>query len=326
MDVGVVGGGRRARLLCGFGCWGSLDLFFLFFCFFSAILRSGKLPKAKIECSQFSRGPLFLCGFAGLRNGISGIFFAEPDNFGFFSVIYDATSWYKLYWKGHLPVVQTRKTVVIRIGIFFFLFFFFFSFLCSTQTTTCTFLSIETEQNAKKTRNVIEAGKKEVELLDEARHPNIVRVISSWESSKGYHVAMEYASRGDAFDIVDFYNGGCPEPLAGKVALGLFSALTHIHSKGIVHRDVKPENLFIKEDGDVVLGDFGLAGRRKNEEELLRTPCGTMTYRAPEVVRGERYGPGVDVWSAGLTIYTLLTGYDPWATSSGKMRCVWILA
>jgi hypothetical protein len=45
---------------------------------------------------------------------------------------------------------------------------------------------------------------------------------------------VRYAARGDAFDIVDFYNGGCPEPLAGKVALGLFSALSHIHSKGIV--------------------------------------------------------------------------------------------
>jgi serine/threonine protein kinase len=102
----------------------------------------------------------------------------------------------------------------------------------------------------------------------------------------------------------------------------VFSALAHIHSLGIVHRDVKPENLFVKSDGCVLLGDFGLAGRVSARDGLLDRVCGTMTYRAPEIIAGARYGPAVDVWSAGITVYTLITGHDPWTTSAGEPRCV----
>jgi serine/threonine protein kinase len=102
----------------------------------------------------------------------------------------------------------------------------------------------------------------------------------------------------------------------------VFSALAHIHSLGIVHRDVKPENLFVKSDGCVLLGDFGLAGRVSARDGLLDRVCGTMTYRAPEIIAGARYGPAVDVWSAGITVYTLITGHDPWTTSAGEPRWV----
>jgi serine/threonine protein kinase len=150
-------------------------------------------------------------------------------------------------------------------------------------------LFFTTQEAADDSKEFVDAGKLEARILDEVRHPNIVRVISAWESSKAYHVAMEYAPRGDAFDIVDFYDGGCPEPLAGKVAEGLFSALAHIHAKGIVHHDVKPENLFLKDSGDAVLGDFGLARKIPGGPDgtmPARSPCGTSTYVVRQMNKG----------------------------------------
>ena len=164
---------------------------------------------------------------------------------------------------------------------------------------------------------------KEAKLMKHvSNHPNIVNMVSSWRrssSSKGncyYYILMDYAERGDVFDIIEFYNGACPEPLASKIAVDLFSALEYIHSRNIVHRDVKPENLFVKDDGTIMLGDFGLAATI----ESLNGSFGTITYSAPEILNGKSHGSpkvdiwSADIWSAGVTIYTILTGNDPWTT------------
>jgi serine/threonine protein kinase len=87
-------------------------------------------------------------------------------------------------------------------------------------------------------------------------------------------------------------------------------ALERTHAKRIVHRDVKPENLFMDIDGHIVLGDFGIA--RKLRPGEITIPCddmfGTPAYTAPEMFTGEPYGREVDLWAFGVMLYELITG------------------
>lgn len=88
----------------------------------------------------------------------------------------------------------------------------------------------------------------------------------------------------------------------------LFSAINHCHAQGIIHRDIKPENIMITDDDSVRLIDFGLskASKKKN----LHTIAGTPYYMAPEVLEGN-YGTKADIWSLGVLLYCLVSGYLP---------------
>lgn len=90
----------------------------------------------------------------------------------------------------------------------------------------------------------------------------------------------------------------------------LFRAINHCHANGIVHRDIKPENIMIGKDGNIKLIDFGLSKRSKNKNQLLSTIAGTPYYMAPEVLDGE-YNYHADIWSLGVLLYVLLSGYLP---------------
>ena len=88
----------------------------------------------------------------------------------------------------------------------------------------------------------------------------------------------------------------------------LFQAINHCHAIDVIHRDIKPENIMITKEGQVRLIDFGLskASKKKN----LSTVAGTPYYMAPEVLEGS-YGAKADIWSLGVLLYTLVSGYLP---------------
>jgi serine/threonine protein kinase len=87
-------------------------------------------------------------------------------------------------------------------------------------------------------------------------------------------------------------------------------ALEHTHRKRIVHRDVKPENVFIDNDGHVILGDFGLARKLRSKEDTVSIDdmFGTPAYTPPEIFTSEPYGREVDLWAFGVMLYELITG------------------
>lgn len=92
----------------------------------------------------------------------------------------------------------------------------------------------------------------------------------------------------------------------------LVSALDHCHSAGVVHRDLKLENLLLTKNKDLVMTDFGLGSTFDADQEFLKTCCGTPLYAPPEIVCGEEYdGQKTDVWSSGVVLYWLLTGFPP---------------
>ncbi|KAF7012018.1 hypothetical protein CFC21_026255 [Triticum aestivum] len=129
--------------------------------------------------------------------------------------------------------------------------------------------------------------------------------------------------------------GRFDEPAARRLFVQLVSALAHVHSRGVFHRDVKPENLLLDEHGDLKLTDFGLcvlADRHLGADGLAATSCGSPAYVAPEILYKKRYDAGkVDVWSSGVALFSLTAGYLPFNDGnlmgmyrkifSGRFRC-----
>lgn len=117
-------------------------------------------------------------------------------------------------------------------------------------------------------------------------------------------IAMEWCGKGDLHDNVQA-NGPFFEEHAVEIAVGVLAALDHIHARGIVHRDVKAENILLSENNRPLLADFGIASRVDNEE-VMKQRCGSPGYAAPEILSGLKYNDKVDVFSTGVVLYFIL--------------------
>ena len=153
-------------------------------------------------------------------------------------------------------------------------------------------------------------------------HNNIISFFQSGEDVSWRWIAMEVADGGDLFDKIEA-DEGVGEDIAHVYFSQLISAISYMHSKGVGHRDVKPENMLLSADGNLKIADFGLATlfEYKGVTKLASTFCGSPPYIAPEVIscssRGQVKGPGyrpdlVDIWSCGIVLFVLLAGNTPW--------------
>ena len=90
---------------------------------------------------------------------------------------------------------------------------------------------------------------------------------------------------------------------------GILNGLKYLHqSMNIIHRDLKLDNIFLNEDFEVKIGDFGLATKLNFVQRFKKVACGTPNYQAPEIIQNKKYTYAVDIWSLGCILYTLLTG------------------
>ncbi|KAM3492918.1 hypothetical protein MY3957_003755 [Beauveria namnaoensis] len=199
------------------------------------------------------------------------------------------------------------------------------------------------EMNNMQRANIL----KEVQIMRQLDHPNVIKLIDFSESKPYYYIVLELAPGGELFHQIvrlTYFS----EELSRHVIVKVAKALEYLHEdKGVVHRDIKPENILFNpidfvpskvpkpsqpgdEDkvdegefipglgaggiGEIKIADFGLSKVVWDKQTM--TPCGTVGYTAPEIVKDERYSKSVDMWALGCVLYTLLCGFPPFYDES----------
>ncbi|XP_055710475.1 serine/threonine-protein kinase fused [Phlebotomus papatasi] len=155
--------------------------------------------------------------------------------------------------------------------------------------------------------------RREYEIQMKLRHPNIIRMLESFETSKEIVVITEFAK-------CDLHNllreGSIGEPRTRRLTYDLVSALYYLHSHRILHRDLKPQNILIDREEHAKLCDFGLARNMTIGTHVLTSIKGTPLYMAPEIMLEKPYDHLADLWSLGCIIYECLAGQPPFCTNN----------
>ncbi len=156
---------------------------------------------------------------------------------------------------------------------------------------------------------------KEIELLKNLEHPNIVKYYNYLKEDNHIYIIMEYLEGSTLKQYITHNSENITEDIARNIIKQLLNALSYLHySCDVCHRDIKPENIMFTEKNDISyikLLDFGLSSDAF-ESKLKTQNCGTLTYMAPEQISSLRYSKAVDIWSVGIVLYKLLNkGKNP---------------
>ncbi|CAA0219960.1 unnamed protein product [Arabidopsis thaliana] len=189
------------------------------------------------------------------------------------------------------------------------------TYLCTDRETHEALACKSISKRKLRTAVDIEDVRREVAIMSTLpEHPNVVKLKASYEDNENVHLVMELCEGGELFDRI-VARGHYTERAAAAVARTIAEVVMMCHSNGVMHRDLKPENFLFankKENSPLKAIDFGLSVFFKPGDKFTEI-VGSPYYMAPEVLKRD-YGPGVDVWSAGVIIYILLCGVPPfWA-------------
>lgn len=196
----------------------------------------------------------------------------------------------------------------------------------NTKFHYCTSVETETPYAAKvlsKEHTQLSSQKEriqnEITVHRKLHHPNIVKFAEHFEDEENIYILFEYYSKNNLKNYIKKF-GKLSEKLAKSFAWQLLLAIRHLHDKNIVHRDIKLGNILISSENEVKLGNFGLAAKLKNKEEMLKTVCGSCNYLAPEILDNddEGYSFSVDIWAFGIVLYTLVYGVGPFKSKDVK--------
>ena len=157
----------------------------------------------------------------------------------------------------------------------------------------------------------------EFTILKNLNHPNICRLYESFENEKHVLIVTELCSGQDLLNYIRKYKK-LNEDTAKFIFKALISGLHYCHIRGIIHRDIKLDNLLLTSKGELKICDFGVS-RVVSRGEVMTERCGTPAYMAPEILRDKGYkGFGVDMWSAGVALYAMLYGTVPFKATTIK--------
>jgi len=152
----------------------------------------------------------------------------------------------------------------------------------------------------------------EISILTHLNHPHIIKLFEVFDEGSDFYIVTELVQGGELFDRIVSKSHYTEKEARDLVRLFL-ETMAYMHDAGVVHRDLKPENLLLtseEDDGNIKIADFGFA-KKISDLQPNEVACGTPGYVAPEILRGDPYGPEVDIWSMGVICYVLLVGYPP---------------
>ncbi|KAJ2777896.1 Calmodulin-dependent protein kinase cmk2 [Coemansia javaensis] len=154
---------------------------------------------------------------------------------------------------------------------------------------------------------------KEINIVRQLQHPNIVRLLDWFESKDKYYLVFQLCTGGELFQKIIDLERFTEQDAARLIRCG-FGSIAYLHQHNIVHRDIKPENFIFlddSKDAPLMLADFGIARIMKSNDEILNTMCGSLGYVAPEIMLRQGHGKPVDIWSMGIVTFSSLCGYSP---------------
>jgi NIMA (never in mitosis gene a)-related kinase len=172
------------------------------------------------------------------------------------------------------------------------------------------------KQNAK--------NQNEIDIFKSLKHPNLIQYVNSFIHSRKskkakFCIIMEYADDGDLFKVVKDHlkaNQKIKEEQIWKWFLQICQAIRYIHSKKIIHRDIKCQNIFLLKNGQIKLGDFGISKVLMDSFDFAKTPLGTPYFLSPEICSGSKYNFKIDIWMLGCVLYELATLRKPFEATT----------